>query len=275
LYPGTQVTIGPTIDEPAVYLSALTAAQIQNHYLAGITNPAGYGSAGVTGGSNYKAVILIDQPIGYYRLDEASTSPVIIDSAVQLGNNGLYQGGVTFGATGVNSGDTAVTLDGSTGYVTTLIHYVNPQIYSLEAWFKTVSGYNKGGKIAGFNSVANGSGSSDRHIYMTNAGQIIFGTYDGAVHTVTSSASYNDGNWHYVVATATGSAIALYIDDNLIGTTSGGSQNYTGYWMLGYGDFGGWPSLPTSNYFGGSIDEAAVYPYALSATQVANHYSAR
>ncbi len=268
--------IAASIDEATVYPTALSATQIHNHYLAGLTLPANYGSAGVTGGSNYKAVILNDSPIAYYRLGDASGTAFILDSAQAATDNGLYQGTVTFAVTGaLSSGDNAVTFNGSSGYLTSLLQFINPKAFSLEAWFKTGSGYNKGGKIAGFNSATNGSGSNDRHIYMTNSGQIIFGTYDGAVHTVTSSTAYNDGAWHYVVGTATGSTIALYIDNSLIGTASGGAQNYNGYWLLGYGDFGGWPSLPTSNYFGGTIDEAAVYPYALSATQVANHYNAR
>ncbi|MBE7188961.1 PKD domain-containing protein, partial [Jatrophihabitans endophyticus] len=36
----------------------------------------------------------------------------------------------------------------------------------------------------------------------------------------------------------------------------------------------GWPSQPSSNYFAGTIDEAAVYPTALSAAQVTAHYNA-
>jgi hypothetical protein len=36
----------------------------------------------------------------------------------------------------------------------------------------------------------------------------------------------------------------------------------------------GWPSAPTSNYFAGTIDDAAVYTTALTATQVAAQYSA-
>ena len=267
--------IAASVEEATVYPTALSASQIDDHYLAGITAPANYATAGITGGSDYKAVILNDSPQAYYRLGDASGTQFILDSAQAATDNGLYQGNETFGVTGPLGSDNAVTFNGSSGYLTSILPYINPQAYSVEAWFMTSSGYNKGGKIAGFNSAANGSGSNDRHIYMTNSGQIIFGTYDGAVHTVTSSADYNDGNWHYVVGTATGTGIALYIDNNLIGSTSGGSQNYTGYWMLGYGDFGGWPSLPTSDYFGGTIGEAAVYPYALSATQVANHYNAR
>jgi len=36
----------------------------------------------------------------------------------------------------------------------------------------------------------------------------------------------------------------------------------------------GWPSAPSSNYLAGSIDEVAIYPAALSGTQIAAHYAA-
>jgi len=271
--------VAASIDEPAIYWTALSAAQISNHYLGGITNPSNYASAGVTGGANYKAVILTDQPVAYYRLDETSTAPAIVDSAVQIGNNGFYQGGVTMGVTGVNTGDTAVTLNGSSGYIGTVLPYSGANPYSLEMWFKTTT--TSGGKLIGFGNAMTGQSSSyDRQIYMTNSGSLIFGIFDGSGHTVQTSSSYNDGNWHYVVGTWGNNTMKLYVDNNnsVCGgacTTAGGEQAYSGYWRLGYDNLAWWPSAPSSYYFSGTIDEAAVYNYALSATQVSNHYSSR
>ena len=45
------------------------------------------------------------------------------------------------------------------------------------------------------------SGSYDRHIYMDNAGHIIFGVYNNGTYTVTSPKTYNDGTWHQIVGT--------------------------------------------------------------------------
>jgi hypothetical protein len=109
---------------------------------------------------------------------------------------------------------------------------------------------------------------------MTNSGQLIFGTYDGTERIVESSASYNDGKWHYAVATWASNTLSLYIDGGLIGTTSGGVYPYSGYWHIGANRLDQWPSPPSSFFFAGTIDEPAVYNYALSATQVHNHYTA-
>ena len=59
-----------------------------------------------------------------------------------------------------------------------------PQTFSIEAWFKTTT--NDGGKIVGFgnaqtggssanNNASPGSSNYDRHIYMMNDGQLVFG----------------------------------------------------------------------------------------------------
>ena len=52
----------------------------------------------------------------------------------------------------------------------------------------------------------------------------------------------------------------LYVDGALVGTNpQTGAQDYNGYWRVG-GDNSPGAGQPTSNYFAGTIDEAAVYP---------------
>ena len=54
-----------------------------------------------------------------------------------------------------------------------------------------------------------------------------------------------------------------------------GTQAYTGYWRLGGDNLGSWPNQPASNFFAGTVDEAAeFYPAALTPTQVVAHYNA-
>jgi hypothetical protein len=78
----------------------------------------------------------------------------------------------------------------------------------------------------------------------------------------------------------------LYVDGQLIGTNQTTvAQDYSGYWRVGGDDLNGWnldawghnsqgTTQPNSYYWSGTIDDVAVYPYALSATQVAAHYAA-
>ena len=65
--------------------------------------------------------------------------------------------------------------------------------------------------------------------------------------------------------------MVLYVDGTAVATNpQTGAQAYTGYWRIG-GD-PTWGS--TSAYFTGTLDEAAVFPTALTAAQVGNLYAA-
>ena len=133
-----------------------------------------------------------------------------------------------------------------------------PNVFSIEAWFKTSS--TTGGKIAGLGNARSGlSTSFDRQIYMDNTGHVIFGVYNGARHTVTSPGRYNNNAWHHVVATLSGGGMALYLDGKKIGVNQGTTigATYSGFWRVGGDNLGGWPGTHTSNYFRGVIDEVA------------------
>lgn len=149
-----------------------------------------------------------------------------------------------------------------------------PSSFSLELWFKTNS--TTGGKLVGFgNKVQLVSSNYDKQIYLTSNGRLVFGVYPGSAKTVTTTASYNNNAWHHVVATEGGNGIRLYVDGSLKASDSSvtSSQQYNGYWRVGGDSLSGWPNVPSSIYYTGLIDEVAVYNSALSATQVASHYS--
>ena len=78
-----------------------------------------------------------------------------------------------------------------------------------------------------------------------------------------------------MVATQGPSGMALYVDDNLVGTNAqANNQGYNGYWRVGGDNLGAWPDRPTSDYFSGTIDEVAIYAAPLTAGQVHAHYLA-
>jgi hypothetical protein len=67
--------------------------------------------------------------------------------------------------------------------------------------------------------------------------------------------------------------MALYVDGTRVANNSvTANQSYRGVWHVGGDQLTNWPSRPTSNFFGGHIDEPAVYGRALSASRVAVHY---
>lgn len=217
----------------------------------------------------YGEAVYNSAPSLYWRLNESSGS-VAQDSSTSL-SPGNYSGGVTQGVTGAIAGttDTAVGLDGGTGLITSSKTYSSPSTYSLELWFNTTT--TRGGKLIGFGDQPTGSSSNyDRHVYMQDNGQLVFGTWTGSANTITSATPYNDGKWHSVTATQSGDGMTMYVDGKLVGTNpQTQAQDYTGYWRVG-GDQT-WGS--SSAYLEGKIDEVAVYPTALSAATVNQHYA--
>ena len=203
--------------------------------------------------------------------------------------NGVYEPGTTKGRPGPIAGSTAkaTAFDGKTGLVTAAKAVQAPAKFSIELWFKT--GTNTGGSLVGFGSTKTGASSNyDREVYLMNDGQLSFGVYSGSsVHVIESPHRYNDSQWHYVVGTLGPSGLALYIDGKLVGTDpTTTAQAYTGYWRAGDDNlFGYWDlddfrvnsqgtSQPYDYHYTGTIADVAVYPVALTAAQVANHYAA-
>jgi hypothetical protein len=91
---------------------------------------------------------------------------------------------------------------------------------------------------------------------------------------ITSANRYNNGSYHHVVATLGSGGMALYVDGVLVGTNPNTvAQSYNGFWRVGGDNLNAWPNRPTSSYFNGTVDEAAVYGGALTARQVADHFS--
>ena len=223
----------------------------------------------------YPDHVLAEAPSFYWRLGE--TSGTTAADATGNGRTGNYGSGTTKGQAGAIAGNTAVAFSGtSSGYVTRSASVPGPQKFSVEAWFRTTT--IRGGKILGFgNSQAGNSSNYDRHVYMTNTGQLVFGVYPGQVKTVTSPGGYNDGNWHHMIATLGTNGMALYVDGALVGSDSTvtSAQAYTGYWRVGGDNLGGWPSIPASSFFDGTVDEVAVYDRQLSAADVSDHFSSR
>lgn len=223
--------------------------------------------------ARYAAAVAADAPELWYRLGESSGT-IATDSA-STPHNGIYQGGVTLGATGVTSAfetNTAATFNGSSGYVSNAYKWTNPQTFTLEAWVKTTT--TAGGAILGFANLATGApGNYDRMIYMANTGQIYFGA--GANKTINSTLPYNNGAWHLIDATFGTGGMALYVDGALVASnaTVTEAQVYNGYWRVGYDSLGGWAAHPTSNFLAGTLDEVAVYPTTLTAARIAAHYA--
>jgi signal peptidase I len=215
-----------------------------------------------------------NSPFLYYRFGE-TTGTSAADSSAN-GRTGTLHGGATHVAGAcVSTSSPALTLDGTSGYISTPTQVSSPEVFSLEMWFNTTT--TTGGKLIGFGTAQTGASSQfDRHVYMTDSGHLIFGVYVSGTDTIASPLAYNDGNWHHMVATLSTAGMKLYVDGALVAFNAGivEGEPDTGYWRIGYDNLSGWPTAPTSYYFKGTIDDAAVYSTALTASQVTAHHAA-
>ena len=111
---------------------------------------------------------------------------------------------------------------------------------------------------------------------MSINGRITFGVYPGDVRTVTSSAAFNDDQWHQVVGTLSPAGMELFVDGKRVGrrTDTTTAQPYSGVWRIGGDNLGGWSDQPSSNKFAGAIDEVSTYPTAPSLERVQAHFTA-
>ncbi|MEJ2869472.1 LamG-like jellyroll fold domain-containing protein [Actinomycetospora sp. OC33-EN08] len=150
--------------------------------------------------------------------------------------------------------------------------------FSIAVWFRTTT--TTGGRLLGFSPARTGASlGTDRHLYMTDAGRVVFGVQPvlNTMMTVTSTRSYNDGAWHLAVATLSSAGMTLSLDGAQVvanpGATSGSLQ-LGGYWRAGWDTLAGWPSRPTTDFWTGTLYDAAVYTEALPATRIAAMYAA-
>ena len=213
-----------------------------------------------------------------YRLQESAGTT----AADTSGNNrpGTYTAsGVTYNQPGPCPRDTgrAITLDGTTGYISgPATAQPGPGAFSVEMWFKTTT--TRGGKLIGYGNSATGNSTNyDRHVYMSNTGQVYFGVYPNTVKTIATTTAYNDGAWHHIAATLSPTAgMALYLDGQLAATdtTTTTAQTYTGFWRIGDDNLNGWTNQPTSTFFAGSLAYTAAYTTVLTPTQIRDHYTA-
>jgi hypothetical protein len=249
-----------------------------------ITDNGGEAAVGTGSSPSYKlgagyvadltqSIQLAVMPTGitaYYPLD-TGVGVQAYDSGASS-RNGILQNSPTWTTGKISNG---LLFDGATQYVSTSSSFSNPSTFSLELWFKTNT--SQGGRLIGFGDATTGAGSSvDRHIYMTDAGNLVFGVNPGTKHYVTSASTYNNNAWHHVAATMGSGGMHLYVDGASVGTPDANTSagNYSGYWRMAYDTLSGWTSAPTSNYFGGLLDEAKIYNRELTATEVANEYAA-
>jgi hypothetical protein len=214
------------------------------------------GAGAATVSSPSAQAVLADHPISYWRFDDGSN--VAADSADS--NPGQYLGGFSTGQSGAFADDAAVKLDGQSGWVRVPD---SPSLrtgdhFSLEIWLKRINLSTAQGPQGLF--------LKGYQLYLDGDGSIVLRKPGVDVITRSTVRITDATAFHHVVATKSGAAVKLYIDgiDVTGPVTNRTVTDSTGVLAIGAG----------ANTFRGVLDDAALYNYALSQTQVANHYAA-
>jgi type II secretory pathway pseudopilin PulG len=184
----------------------------------------------------------------------------------------------TLGGAGPTSlGGTSASFPGTGGSsIVTSNTLNNPSSFSASLWFNTTVPGSLAGATGNQSSVT--SSSWDRNIFVDQAGHLVWAiNFNGALDEVTSSAVVDNGTWHQVVATYGPTGQYLYLDGTLVGSAPAATagQNYAFYWHLGFGYLQFWPdNQSVSDYFQGSMAQAAIFTSQLTLAQVQALYGA-
>ena len=230
-------------------------------------------------GSNcYLQAVESSAPSAYWPMDEQAGPEIPDESGSTPPDTGTISGDAT---PGILPGPVPCDPQGSgTGfaggtYATTSRDVALPPELSVEAWFETSSG----GGLVGFGSASTGSSPQvGPNLWVGAGGHLHFGmaTANGGVASISSTGAAGTvatGQWRYAVATVSAGTISLYLDGALVSSAPSAPPTLTeGYWrmaQLASTDLTG--SLDSLD---GVLADVAVYPYVLSAAQIAAHYEA-
>ena len=245
-------------------------------------------------GTDYPAAVLDAGPYSYWRLDEPSGSTVAASSVLsnEGADNGTYGPGAVLGSPsylGPLAGGTTDAARISNSYVQLPGNLVAASSYqSVALWFKTTSpGILFSYQDSAVSSGATTTGNYTPSLYIGGDGKLNGEFwYSGHTTPVTTSATVNDGRWHFAVLTSAGATQTLYLDGVAQGTLSGPVApfpNGAEHEYLGAGFWGGtWPDEPDMgksgntgyvDYLNGQVAEAAFFTSPLPATQITQLYN--
>jgi hypothetical protein len=133
---------------------------------------------------------------------------------------------------------------------------LNPSanVLSIAAWVKTIA--------ANKPILSKGTSGTSGYELSVGGSAAVFKKFAGTDVTLSGNTAINDGAWHHVAAVANASGMFIYVDGKL-DNSNANTTNFTASaasLLLG--------SSSASAYFSGNLDEAAVYNYALSASEI-------
>jgi hypothetical protein len=300
---GSTFTPIPGATSAALWLTNVQMSQNNYEYAVTVTGP--FGSTVVPAATlgvqtravnvpltGYAAIVASDQPVAYWRLDEASGSSTAVDAV------GTFDGDYTPNAGGIAYGvlppgiphdtDPAVTITNGATIVIPFAPELNPTTpWSLETWVNPSSLAADGNDYrvvlsSEYNLYPNPY--NGWYIYQQPNNTFAFVPQPG--NAFISAGSLVASNWYYLVITDDGTNFNMYINGALAvapfpvasagyvpngaGVNLDGTAGITpgfGNTVLGQRTDGAF------NTFEGTIDDTAIYQYALTPKQILSHYT--
>lgn len=225
------------------------------------------GSATQTDKIYYPDVVKADNPLRYYRLDEASGT-VAHDASSTLQNATYTASGVTYGTTGLLTGDTdtGVTLNGTTGYITVPTSGLpsGNAPWSMDVVVKTPASFAATMEITTFG--VSGATRGEPQLLIGPTGSAIAGTFSGD----TTGFALSTSTIYHLAATWDGTTLTLYVNGSAVRTATPGALNVTPT----YATIGATAAASPASFWNSAIKEAAYYGTCLPAARVLAHYTA-
>ena len=238
--------------------------------IAAVIVVAGCGRVGFDalddGVTTYRDAVLADAPTAYWRLDDTDT--VARDQMGQV--DGTYAGTCTHGAAGALAGDanTATTLDGATCNIVldTRLEFAGTAPFTLEAWVAEEPGL----QIAHLITRESRMGASPVNGYALldfdgQGGAYLERVANSAI-THSAAMMIPRSQFVYLAGTYDGADMVLYVDGVALPAMPDATPipQFAATALLG--------REPSGFFFGGSLDEVAVYDHAVPADHIALHH---
>jgi len=216
----------------------------------------------------YASTVLADTPAAYWRLGEAA-GPSATD-ITNNGSTGTYPSGCTFAQAGAIVGDPSTGIGFGYGCSVDLRTYaaLEPATgVSVEAWILPNGINQRGGLIL---MSPNQGYSNGYGLGFSGTGQIqMYVNPTGSATAAATSVSVPVSAWSHVVGTWDGSTVKVYVNGQLEATQSAPGTS------IAYGSASTHGQIGQVNgyYYGGTMADVAVYPRALTAAQIVNHWA--
>lgn len=220
----------------------------------------------------YVEAVTADAPMAYYRFAEGSGTTAVDETGLRPGT---YTGGVTLGVAGAIAGNTALLLNGTSGGINAAnIDFSDRAPFTFEVWLNVQT-----------------LKSTNQMLFqrdLSSSGRQQFGAYVNAIEGLVcerwvdgnglfartagpSGVGMESGTFVHAACVYDGSELRLFKNGELVESTPDirSQPAKVGTKLsLGYDDTG-------QSYFGGVLDEFAIYDKALSAPRIKAHFDAR